>query len=125
MDETIASKQGDKLSEQLESMRVPEYQTWFPATFGSDNGPKLAARYSESPPERGKPVGGVFQQTFDKAVRDSLIQPRVFYEVQYGGKLEKTPLSVRNFVRLRNVGERHLSSDSGKLAAGVAEYART
>jgi hypothetical protein len=151
VDETIASKQGEKLSMQLESMRVPEYQTWLLATFGPDNGPKLAALYSESAPEeesrlmeyfvvRGELGGRVearlasggpdqqktkFQQTFDKAVRDSLIQPRVFYEVQYSGKIRKNPLSVRNFVRIRNFGERHLSRDSGKLDAGVAEYART
>jgi len=48
VDETIASKQGEELSMQLESMRVPDYQTWLPATFGSHNGPKLAALYSES-----------------------------------------------------------------------------
>jgi len=116
VDDTIASKQGERLSKQLESMRVPEYQSWFPATFGSDSGAKLAALYSESAQKEesrlmeyftvhGELGGRVeaklasggpdqqktkFQQTFDKAVRDSLIQPRVFYEVQYSGKSEKT-----------------------------------
>jgi hypothetical protein len=112
VDDTIASKQGEKLSVQLESMRVPEYQSWFPTTFGSDRGAKLAALYSESAQKEesrlmeyfvvhGELGGRVeaklasggpdqqktkFQQTFDKAVLDSLIQPRVFYEVQYSGK---------------------------------------
>jgi TonB family protein len=116
VDDAIASKQGQKLSKQLESMRVPEYQTWFPATFGSDNGAKLAALYSESVPKKesllvdyfvmhGELGGQIearltsggpdqqkteFQQTFDKAIRQSLKQPRVLYEVQYTGKSEKT-----------------------------------
>jgi hypothetical protein len=47
VDQTIGSQQGEKLSLQLESMRIPEYQSWLPAAFGSDNGPKLAALYSE------------------------------------------------------------------------------
>jgi hypothetical protein len=52
VDDSIASKQGEKLSIQLESMRVPGYQTWFPATFGPENGAKLAALYSESFPKQ-------------------------------------------------------------------------
>jgi hypothetical protein len=38
VNDTIASKQGEKLSKQLESMRIPEYQNWFPATFGRESG---------------------------------------------------------------------------------------
>jgi hypothetical protein len=48
VDDTIAPKQGEKLSTQLESMRVPEYRTCFPATCGADNGTRLASLYAES-----------------------------------------------------------------------------
>jgi outer membrane biosynthesis protein TonB len=40
--ETVASKEGQKLSLQLESMRIPKYESWFPATFGTENGARLA-----------------------------------------------------------------------------------
>ena len=116
VDDTIASKQGEKLSMQLESMRVPEYQTWFPATFGAENGATLAALYSDSSLKEesrlveyfvahGEAGGQVettltsggpdqqkteFQQTLDKAIRQSLKQPRIFYSVQYTGKSQKT-----------------------------------
>jgi hypothetical protein len=48
VDETVACKKGQKLSLQLESMRIPEYESWFPATFGAENGARLAGLYSES-----------------------------------------------------------------------------
>ena len=50
-------------------------------------GGRVEARLASGGPDQQKTK---FQQTFDKAVRDSLIQPRVFYELQYSGKSEKT-----------------------------------
>ena len=97
-------------------MRIPEYESCFPATFGTENGARLAGLYSESSQkeenrlvehfvvhgELGGRVEAVltsggpdpqrteFRQRFDKALRQSLKQPREFYEVQYTGKSQKT-----------------------------------
>lgn len=43
-----AARQGDqaKLEEIAQSLRIPNYETWFKATFGDEEGAKLAAAYS-------------------------------------------------------------------------------
>jgi TonB family protein len=153
VDESIASKQGEKLSIHLESMRVPGYETWFPATFGPENGAKLAALYSEGFPkqesrlleyfvahgERGGRVearlasGGSDQQKtelqrrFDKAIRQSVTKPTLFYELQYTGKAETTgyPFAVSfGYVTLidrayRLLGDNVLAGLSGMPAARI------
>jgi hypothetical protein len=48
VDAAIASKEGKRLATQLEAMRIPEYQTWFLATFGPDDGAKLASIYLQT-----------------------------------------------------------------------------
>ena len=116
VDETVASKHGEKLAMQLESMRVPEYQSWFPDTFGFENGSKLAIRYSESLQKtetrlveyfvtQGELGGHVtarlvfgesvqektkFGEAFNKAIQQSLTHPAQFYALEYAGKSEKT-----------------------------------
>jgi TonB family protein len=116
VDETIVSKRGEKLSMQLESMRVPEYQSWFPAAFSAANGTKLASIYAESlqktegqlveyfvahAPPGGQVTASVasggpepqktgFLQGFDNAIRNSLTQPAFFYRLEYSWKQEQT-----------------------------------
>jgi TonB family protein len=109
VDAVIATQEGEKLSTELEALRIPEYQKWFLATFGPEEGAKLAAIYSETLQKtenrvmeyfvrdaaRGGQItadlasgGSVpqkteFQQHFDNAIRRVLKQPALFYRVEY------------------------------------------
>jgi TonB family protein len=116
VDAAIASKEGKRLATQLEAMRIPEYQTWFLATFGPDDGAKLASIYLQTSEKtetrlmdyfvlhaaRGGQItaslasGGVepqkteFLQQFDDAIRRALKQPALFYRVQYASNSGET-----------------------------------
>jgi TonB family protein len=109
VDAVIASKEGEKLSTQLEALRIPQYQAWFLATFGAENGAKLGSIYSETAEKTESrvmeyfvlhaPGGGQitatlasggsvpqkteFLQQFDNAIRRALQQPALFYRVEY------------------------------------------
>lgn len=109
VDAVLASKEGEKLATQLETLRIPEYQTWFLTMFGPENGAKLASIHSQTSEKmesrlmeyfvlhagRGGQItaslasGGPgqqkteFQQQFDNAIRLALKQPALFYRVQY------------------------------------------
>jgi hypothetical protein len=48
VDAVMASKEGERLSVELNALRIPEYETWFLSTFGPENGTKLASIYSET-----------------------------------------------------------------------------
>jgi TonB family protein len=109
VDAAIASKEGDKLATQLKALRIPEYQTWFLATFGPEDGAKLASIYSQTSEKtesrlmeyfvlhaaRGGQItaslasGGAEPQKteslqqFDNAIRRALKRLALFYRVQY------------------------------------------
>jgi len=123
VDETIASKKGDKIEAQLQAMQIPDFQTWYLATFGPVTGAKLANIYSEtllqteshleeqlvSTAEPGGQVtaskasggsdfsGTPHAQKTDTTIRKSLTQPAIFYYLEYQGKSPRTgaPYSVR------------------------------
>ena len=116
VDAAIASKEGEKLAAQLEALRIPEYETWFPVMFGPENGAKLASIYSQTLEKtesqlieyfvvhaaRGGQItaslasGGPeqqkteFLQQFDDAIRRALKQPALFYRLQYMTKSAET-----------------------------------
>src|SRR5713226_1422209 len=120
VDAAIASKEGERLFIEFKALRIPEYQTWFPATFGPDNGAKLASIYSETSEKtesrvieyfvlhapRGGQItatlasgGSVPQKTevlqqFDDAIRRALQQPALFYHVQYTSNSESASPTV-------------------------------
>jgi len=48
IDDTTATKNGDALKRQLQTMRIPSPETWFTDTFSGDTGANLAAMYSET-----------------------------------------------------------------------------
>jgi hypothetical protein len=54
VDAVIASKEGERLFVEFRALRIPEYQTWFPATFGPGNGARLASIFRDFG-ENGKP----------------------------------------------------------------------
>jgi len=117
VDAVIASKEGERLFVEFRALRIPEYQTWFPATFGPGNGARLASIYSETSEKtesrvieyfvlhapRGGQItatlasgGSVPQKTevlqqFDDAIRRALQQPALFYHVQYKSNSESSP----------------------------------
>jgi TonB family protein len=109
VDAVMASKEGEKLATQLETLRIPENDTWFVDTFGSENGAKLASIYSQTWQRtesrlieyfvvyaaRGGQIaatlasGGLeqqkmeFEQKFDNAIRGALKRPALIYRVEY------------------------------------------
>jgi TonB family protein len=114
VDAVMASKEGERLSVELNALRIPEYETWFLSTFGPENGTKLASIYSETSEKtegrvteyfvrhatRGGQIittlasgGSVpqrteFLQQFDNAIRRALKQPALFYRVEYRSNSE-------------------------------------
>src|SRR5260370_13987216 len=120
VDAVIASKEGERLFIEFKALRIPEYQTWFPATFGPDNGAKLASIYSEMSEKtesrvieyfvlhapRGGQItatlasgGSVPQKTevlqqFDDAIRRALQQPSFFSHVHALPEMPTTRLRV-------------------------------
>src|SRR5258708_4805911 len=120
IDSTTASKTGEKLDAQLQAMRIPDYQTWFSDTFEVDNGNKLSSVYSATQQKNESrlieyfvahaPAGGQiaaelvsdsedqqsapFLQQVDKAIRQSLKRPTLFYRLKYKWNSDKPGTSI-------------------------------
>jgi TonB family protein len=114
--DSVSSKKTDELDAELRAMQIPDFEKWFAATFGPENGAKMAAIYSESLTKwqsrlrdtflTGTEPGGQvtastayggpqpqsvpFAELVDKAIRNSLKRPATFYLVRSAGKSAKT-----------------------------------